>query len=570
MTSPMRGRCDRVLAEIDRNMPPLKGVFHAAGVIEDALLAKLTRERFDAVVRPKVLGAFNLHEATCERVLDWFVLYSSATTVIGNPGQASYVAANLYLEGLARYRRARGLPALAMLWGAIGKVGHLAKNPDLAKTMEERLGVMPIDPARAFDGLEQAMLSGVGEVAVAELNWTKLSRLPRIADAPKYAGFGTRRDGVDASVSLDELKGRIALVSIDEAAAMLVPIVGKQISEVMRIPAAKLDTEASLLDVGMDSMMMVELQMMMERTFGLRLPVLDLMDRATISGISRRLAEEISAGGPRPTVRRIATISISTSTRFQRKNWTKSSANCLKKSWILGHNEGRAGVDSKLMSALLAHEKREIARRMVRDREERRAKGLGRVNGAAMPDGDVRRPAAIPLRFRPPSQRDRAMARSNGAEHAYFRVHDGIAADTTVIDGRAYLNFTNYNYLGLSGHPVVAAAVADAVARYGTSVSASRMVGGERPLHRELEASLRRDPRRRRLPRLRQRLFHQYLHAQLSVRPEGPDPVRRADPQQRHGRGHAVWRAAHRLPPQRLAGGRRLCWPVIAANTSAW
>jgi len=158
--------------------------------------------------------------------------------------------------------------------------------------MEERLGVMPIDPARAFDGLEQAMLSGVGEVAVAELNWTKLSRLPRIADAPKYAGFGTRRDGVDASVSLDELKGRIALVSIDEAAAMLVPIVGKQISEVMRIPAAKLDTEASLLDVGMDSMMMVELQMMMERTFGLRLPVLDLMDRATNSGISRRLAEE--------------------------------------------------------------------------------------------------------------------------------------------------------------------------------------------------------------------------------------------------------------------------------------
>ncbi|HEY7991453.1 MAG TPA: SDR family NAD(P)-dependent oxidoreductase [Stellaceae bacterium] len=286
------GALDRVLAEIDRNMPPLKGVFHAAGVIEDALLAKLTRERFDAVVRPKVLGAFNLHEATCERVLDWFVLYSSATTVIGNPGQASYVAANLYLEGLARYRRARGLPALAMLWGAIGKVGHLAKNPDLAKTMEERLGVMPIDPARAFDGLEQAMLSGVGEVAVAELNWTKLSRLPRIADAPKYAGFGTRRDGVDASVSLDELKGRIALVSIDEAAAMLVPIVGKQISEVMRIPAAKLDTEASLLDVGMDSMMMVELQMMMERTFGLRLPVLDLMDRATISGISRRLAEE--------------------------------------------------------------------------------------------------------------------------------------------------------------------------------------------------------------------------------------------------------------------------------------
>ena len=290
---------ERVLAQIDRDMKPLRGVFHAAGVIEDALLPKLTRERFDAVTRPKVLGAFNLHEATRDRGLDWFVLYSSATTLIGNPGQSSYVAANLYLEALARFRRARGLPALAMLWGAIGKVGHLGKNPELAKIMEERLGVVPVDPARAFDGLEQAMLSGVGEVAVADLNWTKLSRLPRIADAPKYAGFGARRDGVDgvdSSVSLEELKGRIALVSIDEAVAMLTPIVVKQISEVMRIPASKLDIDGSLLDVGMDSMMMVELQMMMERAFGLRLPVLDLMDRATILGIARRVAEELQGG----------------------------------------------------------------------------------------------------------------------------------------------------------------------------------------------------------------------------------------------------------------------------------
>ena len=142
------------------------------------------------------------------------------------------------------------------------------------------------------------------------------------------------------------------------------------------------------------------------------------------------------------------------------------------------------------MSALLAHEKREIARRMVRDREERRAKGLGRVNGAAMPDGEYE---DLPQSHYDFDHHPNAIAlwlRSNGAEHAYFRVHDGIAADTTVIGGHAYLNFTNYNYLGLSGHPVVAAAVADAVARYGTSVSASRLVGGERPLHRELEHSL--------------------------------------------------------------------------------
>jgi NADPH:quinone reductase-like Zn-dependent oxidoreductase/acyl carrier protein len=290
----------QVFATIDRDMPPLKGVFHAAGVIEDALLAKLTRERFDAVTRPKVIGAFNLHNLTRDRALDHFVLYSSATTLIGNPGQASYVAANVYLETLALQRRALGLPALAMLWGAIGQVGHLAKNAELAKVMTDRLGVAPIDPARAFDGMEQAMLAKVGHAAVAELDWTKLSRLPRIARAPKYAALGARMNGEDsleASLNLTQLMARVATVDLDEATALVAPVIIKQISEVMRIPASKLDSDRSLIDVGMDSMMMVELQMMMERAFGLRLPVLDLMDRATVAGISRRLAEEIQRKG---------------------------------------------------------------------------------------------------------------------------------------------------------------------------------------------------------------------------------------------------------------------------------
>jgi acyl transferase domain-containing protein/acyl carrier protein len=290
------GALGQLLSEIERDMPPLRGVFHAAGVIEDALLAKMNREQFDAVTRPKMVGAFNLDNLTRDRALDHFVLYSSATTLIGNPGQAAYVAANLYLEALAQQRRSLGLPALAMLWGAIGQVGHLARNAELATVMEERLGVVPIDPQRAFDGMEQAMLAGVGHAAVAELDWAKLSRLPRIAKAAKYEAFGGRmngEDGLDASLNLTQLLARVAAASLDDATALVMPVIVKQISEVMRIPPSKLDADRSLIDVGMDSMMMVELQMMMERAFGLRLPVLDLMDRATVAGISRRLAEEI-------------------------------------------------------------------------------------------------------------------------------------------------------------------------------------------------------------------------------------------------------------------------------------
>jgi len=300
----IEGACDvtdadalgQFLDTVDRDMPPLRGVIHCAAVIEDALLAKLTRERFGDVVRPKVLGAINLHRLTRARQLDLFVVYSSAVTLIGNPGQANYVAANLYLEALARHRRALGLPALAMQWGAIAKVGHLSQRADVAKNMEERLGVTPIDPARALDGMEQALLASVTEAAVAELDWTKLSRLPRIALAPKYAELGQRLGGddfPDGVLSLSQLVERVATLTPEAAAQLVAPAILKQISEVMRIPAAKLDADRSLIEVGMDSMMMVEMQMMMERQFGLRLPVLDLMDRATVSGIARRLVDEL-------------------------------------------------------------------------------------------------------------------------------------------------------------------------------------------------------------------------------------------------------------------------------------
>jgi 8-amino-7-oxononanoate synthase len=153
-------------------------------------------------------------------------------------------------------------------------------------------------------------------------------------------------------------------------------------------------------------------------------------------------------------------------------------------------------VDSKPTGGVQAEEKRELARRLVREREARHLNGGGQhptngtngANGHADPGYGGLPPSHYDFDYHP--QMMALWARSSGAEQAYYRIHEGCAADTTIIDGRAFLNFTNYNYLGLSGHPAVAAAVTEAVTRYGTSVSASRLVGGERPLHRELETAI--------------------------------------------------------------------------------
>jgi NAD(P)-dependent dehydrogenase (short-subunit alcohol dehydrogenase family) len=117
-------RMEEILAEIDRDLPPLKGIVHAAMVLDDALLTNLDGERLRKVLAPKILGAWHLHNLTKKLPLDLFVLYSSATTFLGNPGQGNYVAANMYLESLAAMRRAAGLPALCVSWGAISDVGY--------------------------------------------------------------------------------------------------------------------------------------------------------------------------------------------------------------------------------------------------------------------------------------------------------------------------------------------------------------------------------------------------------------------------------------------------------------
>ena len=147
--------------------------------------------------------------------------------------------------------------------------------------------------------------------------------------------------------------------------------------------------------------------------------------------------------------------------------------------------------DGPATTALSADEKRNLAKELLRRRAH-----TSSPESAPKPQPMVNTAAEVPLAFCSFDHHPSFVALRNRFEEAgsaagaYFRTHDARAGDTTVIDGREYLNFANYNYLGLSGHPAVAAAVGEAVARYGTSVSGSRMVGGERPIHRALERSL--------------------------------------------------------------------------------
>ncbi len=298
---------ERMMRIIDEEMPPLRGVIHAAMVIDDAIATGLTRERIRNVLAPKMVGAWNLHLATKDRPLDFFVVYSSAAAVIGNEGQSAYGAANLFLDGLAHYRRARGLPAISVAWGAIGDVGYLADRAIVRKALAERFGVNAMPAAKALERLDRAIQDGDPYIILAEMNWSRLFRADHIAALRRFTDLKAEVElggPEDAEGGLEDLRALIANLPRAEAVAIVQQSLVRQIAQVLRIPPGKLDAERSLLELGMDSLMVVEMQMAVEKNLGVGLSTAELIDKPTIAALAARLTDRLlgadapAAGAP--------------------------------------------------------------------------------------------------------------------------------------------------------------------------------------------------------------------------------------------------------------------------------
>jgi phthiocerol/phenolphthiocerol synthesis type-I polyketide synthase C len=288
----------KVLTQIRRDMPPLRGVIHAAAVIQDVALVNTTDALFHDVLRPKMAGAWNLHRQTLDEKLDFFILYSSAITLFGNEGQANYAAANMYLEALAAHRRGLGLPGLAVAWGAISDVGHMARHAALTERVKERLGVRLLAPARALDRMADALAAGADCVALAEVSWSRLTALPAIAKSPKYAGMRdlmNEEAGEASGANAEEIRAHLAGLPREEAIAVIHQLLIKHIAGVVGTAPAKIPTDQPLTDLGMDSLMLVELQIGLDKQFGIAIPTLELMDLATVEKLGRRIVDKIGS-----------------------------------------------------------------------------------------------------------------------------------------------------------------------------------------------------------------------------------------------------------------------------------
>ena len=229
------------------------------------------------MLRPKIAGAENLDRLSRDLALDYFVMFSSATTLIGNPGQGAYVAANGYLEGLARRRVAAGLPALAVGWGAIADVGVLAKASATRESLASRVGVNGMKARAALDLMAEALTypggpAGDGVLAIADMNWATARWTLNLLNSPTYA----RLLSSEAPPPTAAARGAIDLARTRGAAAAGAGAARRSPTSWSRKSRAfcgcreeDVSKSKPLSEIGLDSLMAVELMLSLETRFGL-------------------------------------------------------------------------------------------------------------------------------------------------------------------------------------------------------------------------------------------------------------------------------------------------------------
>ena len=280
------------LDDIRRDQPPLRGVIHAASAISDGLAADLEGAVIRDTLRPKLGGAVLIDRLTRSDPIELFVLFSSATTLLGAPGQGVYVAANLALEGLARRRRAEGLPALAVAWGPIEDAGYLAERAETRDALARRLGAKPMTAAQALAALPAMLASELPVIALAETSWTEARRFLPILAAPLFAEIRAEEAGLPRDDSLLE---RLAGLDHEEAVALLKTAIAEEAANILRLPSTAVDPLRPLSEMGMDSLMAVELRLALENRLHVDLPLMSLAEGTSVASIATRLANAVAA-----------------------------------------------------------------------------------------------------------------------------------------------------------------------------------------------------------------------------------------------------------------------------------
>jgi NAD(P)-dependent dehydrogenase (short-subunit alcohol dehydrogenase family)/acyl carrier protein len=281
---------------------PLRGVFHAAGALADRPITELTAPDIHTSMGAKARGAEALHRATEGLGLDLFVLYSSVAPLVGNKNQANYCAANGYLDALAHRRRAAGLPALSVNFGAIGEVG-MAADPNVEAHLRQ-IGLPPLAPEVALTGVAVALQSGVTQVYVgAKADWSRCCRYnPRSARTDRLLGLCGPYLNAQEGDRLSLVRAELAKLGDPERPAALGILLAEIIAGTLGIDAATITPTRPLADYGLDSLISVEVLVAIESALGTKVSAMALLGDATIEKLARAVLNGMGLGADAQTI----------------------------------------------------------------------------------------------------------------------------------------------------------------------------------------------------------------------------------------------------------------------------
>ena len=438
----------------------LRGIIHAAGILDDGLLKTMSWERFQKVLQPKIQGAWNLHRATEKLELDWFVCFSSIVSVFGAAGQSNYATANAYMDSLMNYRRSLGLAGLSINWSIWDEVGMATRMTTQQQQRLSQQGIKAIAPQQGLKVLKQLIEQQANQTIVFPVDWqTFLSQQP---ENPFFEKLQPQVQTKPKTVSSFVRQ----LFNAPEAKQhhLLQEHIRIQIAKVLGYADAEdVDTQEKFADLGMDSLMAVEFKNNLQTSFGDAVSLTAAFDYPTVELLTDYIARELFEE------------------RLRNKERGTRNEELFKEQGIRNEERGTRNEGQGIRNE----------ERGTRNKEREINDNSPTIQPITKRSKVNIEPKHTQFKLTPDYLNlKKDLERVEQLGNPFFSLHRGIAKDTIQTGDRELINYSSYNYLGMSGDPVVTAAAQKAIAEYGTSVSASRLLSGERPLHLELEREI--------------------------------------------------------------------------------
>ncbi len=282
----------RVVADLGRTMPPLRGIIHSAAVLDDATLANMDAARYGRVFAPKAVGAWNIHLAVGERPLDFFLMLSSISAVFGLPGQANYSAANNFLDKLALCRQQQGLAASSVNLGVLGDYAGMSKEGGQVINVLANQGWLPLTFGQATARIERILLEGPAQRMAANLDWKRFRDFfPHLAADTRFAHL--MQEDPAKTGGGNTLPDQLRNAPDGERVGLLEDKLAEALAKILGTSAAKIVRDVSVAKMGLDSLMLNQLRNWIQLKLGVSYPLMKIAKGPTLGELAAQLLTEI-------------------------------------------------------------------------------------------------------------------------------------------------------------------------------------------------------------------------------------------------------------------------------------